>query len=85
MAAACDFIISSAPPVLADWQKKNAINTGYAFCQWQQQRECGALALTQQLGCSLSRSVHSWGPNSNCLPPICSCSRANRVVTISLY
>lgn len=37
MAAACDFIIASAPPVLADWQKKNAINIGCAFCRWQQQ------------------------------------------------
>lgn len=36
MVIACDFIIASTPPVLADWQKKNDINTGSAFCQWQQ-------------------------------------------------
>lgn len=69
MAVACDFIITNAPAVLADWQKRNDINTGSAFCQWQQQRECGALALTQQPRCSLSRSVRSWGLNSNYLPP----------------
>lgn len=51
MAIVCNFIIPNATPELAEWQRTSDIDTGFAFCQWQQQQECGALALTQQQRC----------------------------------